>query len=162
MSAGKISATSSALAAKRWQTDPGIELVAPATSSTKLRFARGSQMIVAKFGIGQPVRRVEDHRFITGQGRYTDDHVPYGCLHALVLRSPHAQARALPGVQLVLIAPDVAHLGDVPCQAPIPNDDGSQGHVAHIPVLARDTVRHVGDAIAFVVAETVAAARDAL
>jgi aerobic carbon-monoxide dehydrogenase large subunit len=50
-------------------------------------------MTVAKFGIGQPVRRVEDHRFITGQGRYTDDHVPYGCLHALVLRSPHAHAR---------------------------------------------------------------------
>ncbi len=129
-------------------------------------------MTVAKFGIGQPVRRVEDHRFLTGEGRYTDDHAPYECLHALVLRSPHAharfqitdlaKARALPGIKLVLTSPDIAHLGDVPCQAPIPNDDGSQGHVAHIPVLARDTVRHVGDAIAFVVAETVAAARDAL
>src|SRR5918995_6144375 len=127
-------------------------------------------MTIAKFGIGQPVHMVEDHRFITGQGRYTDDHVPDGCLHALVLRSPHAharfqipdlaKARALPGVQLVLIAPDVAHLGDVPCQAPVPNDGGSQGHLAHIPVLARDTVRHVGDAIAFVVADDVAAARD--
>ena len=79
----------------------------------------------------QPVRRVEDHRFITGEGRYTDDPAPYGCLHALVLRSPHAYARfqitdlakgrALPGVRLVLIAPDVAHLGDVPCQAPRPS-----------------------------------------
>ncbi|MFL5037528.1 MAG: xanthine dehydrogenase family protein molybdopterin-binding subunit [Microvirga sp.] len=127
-------------------------------------------MTVAKFGIGQPVRRVEDQRLLTGQGRYLDDAAPEGCLHALVLRSPHAHARfavtdlaaarAIPGVRLVLTAPDVAHLGDVPCQAPVPNDGGSQGHLAHIPVLARDTVRHVGDAIAFVVADDVAAARD--
>ncbi|HKG83225.1 MAG TPA: xanthine dehydrogenase family protein molybdopterin-binding subunit [Beijerinckiaceae bacterium] len=127
-------------------------------------------MSVAKFGIGQPVRRVEDQRLLTGQGRYLDDDAPEGCLHALVLRSPHAHARfavtdlaaarAIPGVRLVLTAPDVAHLGDVPCQAPVPNDGGSQGHLAHIPVLARDTVRHVGDAIAFVVADDVSAARD--
>ncbi|HZY22596.1 MAG TPA: xanthine dehydrogenase family protein molybdopterin-binding subunit, partial [Beijerinckiaceae bacterium] len=114
-------------------------------------------MTVAKFGIGQPVRRVEDQRLLTGQGRYLDDAAPEGCLHALVLRSPHAHARfavtdlaaarTIPGVRLVLTAPDVAHLGDVPCQAPVPNDGGSQGHLAHIPVLARDTVRHVGDAI---------------
>src|SRR4051812_43714820 len=131
---------------------------------------REARMTVAKFGIGQPVRRVEDQRLLTGQGRYLDDAAPEGCLHALALRSPHAQAgfavtdlaaaRAIPGVRLVLTAPDVAHLGDVPCQAPVPNDGGSQGHLAHIPVLARDTVRHVGDAIAFVVADDVAAARD--
>ena len=88
-------------------------------------------MSVAKFGIGQPLRRVEDRRLLTGQGQYLDDAAPEGCLHALMLRSPHAHARfeitdvaaarSLPAVKLVLTAPDVAHLGDVPCQAPVPN-----------------------------------------
>jgi aerobic carbon-monoxide dehydrogenase large subunit len=45
-----------------------------------------------KFGMGQPVRRVEDQRFITGKGRYTSDLLPEKCLHAIVLRSPHARA----------------------------------------------------------------------
>ncbi|RVU15662.1 xanthine dehydrogenase family protein molybdopterin-binding subunit [Methylobacterium oryzihabitans] len=129
-------------------------------------------MAVTKFGIGQPMRRVEDLRLITGEGRYGDDHAPEGCLHAAVLRSPHAHAafritdldaaRAMPGVRLVLAAEDVAGLNPIKCQAPIPNADGSQGHVAHIPVLARDTVKHVGDAVAFVVADTLAQARDAV
>ncbi len=129
-------------------------------------------MAVTKFGIGQPMRRVEDLRLITGEGRYGDDHAPEGCLHAAVLRSPHAHAafritdldaaRAMPGVRLVLAAEDVAGLNPIKCQAPIPNADGSQGHVAHIPVLAKDTVKHVGDAVAFVVADTLAQARDAV
>lgn len=129
-------------------------------------------MTITKFGIGQPLRRVEDARLLTGAGRYGDDHVPEACLHAALLRSPHAHARfritdldtarAMPGVHLVLTAADVAHLGAIKCQAPVPNDDGSQNHLAHIPVLARDTAKHVGDAIAFVVAETLAQARDAL
>ena len=50
-------------------------------------------MNVAKFGIGQALRRVEDPRLITGGGRYTDDYRPEGCLSAVVLRSPHAHAR---------------------------------------------------------------------
>jgi aerobic carbon-monoxide dehydrogenase large subunit len=128
-------------------------------------------MNVAKFGIGQPLRRVEDRRLLTGGGRYTDDYSPPGCLSAIVLRSPHSHARfvirdaeaarAMPGVRLILTAKDVSHLGDVPCLAPMDNFDGTKGHVADIPVLARDVVKHVGDAVAFVVAETTAQARDA-
>ncbi|ACL58095.1 xanthine dehydrogenase family protein molybdopterin-binding subunit [Methylobacterium nodulans] len=129
-------------------------------------------MTVTKFGIGQPLRRVEDHRLLTGGGHYGDDHAPEGCLHAALLRSPHAHARfritdvstacAMPGVRLVLTAADVANLGEIKCQAPLPNDDGSQNHLAHIPVLAKDTAKHVGDGIAFVVADTLAQARDAV
>ncbi|MFZ4533988.1 MAG: xanthine dehydrogenase family protein molybdopterin-binding subunit, partial [Alsobacter sp.] len=128
-------------------------------------------MSVKKFGIGQPVRRVEDQRLLTGGGRYTDDYAPERCLHAVVLRSPHAHARftisdveaagAMKGVRLVLTAADIAHLGPVPCLAPMPNADGTSNFVAHTPVLAHGTVRHVGDAIAFVVADTPVQARDA-
>ncbi len=104
-------------------------------------------MTVTKFGLGQPLRRVEDRRLITGEGNYGDDHAPAGCLHAALLRSPHAHAtftitdleaaRAMPGVHLVLTAEDVADLGDIKCQAPLPNSDGSQNHIANIPLLAK-------------------------
>ncbi len=129
-------------------------------------------MTVTKFGLGQPLRRVEDRRLITGEGHYGDDHAPAGCLHAALLRSPHAHAtftitdvaaaRAMPGVHLVLTAEDVADLKEIKCQAPLPNGDGSQNHVAHIPLLAKGAVKHIGDAVAFVVADTVAQARDAV
>ncbi len=124
-------------------------------------------MSVKKFGIGQPMRRVEDHRLLTGGGRYTDDYSPDKALHAVVLRSPHAHAkftftdletaRAMKGVKLVMTAAEVAHLGDVPCQGFLPNSDGTQSHIAHIPVLAKGVAKHVGDAVAFVVAETLRA-----
>ena len=124
-----------------------------------------------KFGIGQPVRRVEDARFVTGAGRYTDDYHPEGTAHGVVLRSPHAHAAfriedtaaasAMPGVLLVLTHPDVSHLGDLPCLAAAENSDGTKMTLPPYPVLCRDTVRHVGDAVAFVVAETAAQARDA-
>jgi len=124
-----------------------------------------------KFGIGQPVRRVEDARLVTGHGRYTDDVQPEGVLHAVVLRSPHAHARfnvtdtdaarAIRGVRLILTADDIAHLGDVPCQAALPNGDGTKTPVKDIPVLARGEVKHVGDAVAFIVADNVEIARDA-
>ena len=58
------------------------------------------------------------------------------------------------GVKLVMTAAEVAHLGDVPCQGGLPNSDGTQSHVAHIPVLAKGVAKHVGDAVAFVVAES--------
>ncbi|TGE00153.1 xanthine dehydrogenase family protein molybdopterin-binding subunit [Methylobacterium nonmethylotrophicum] len=129
-------------------------------------------MTVTKFGLGQPLRRVEDRRLITGEGHYGDDHAPEGCLHAALLRSPHAHAkftvtdleaaRAMPGVHLVLTAEDVAGLGDIKCQAPLPNSDGSQNHVANIPLLAKGVAKHIGDAVAFVVADTLAQARDAV
>src|SRR4051794_30818591 len=124
-----------------------------------------------KFGVGQPVHRVEDARLITGAGQYTDDYSPPGTVHAVVLRSPHAharfrigdlaQARAMPGVLLILTHEEVKGLGDVPCLAPVENGDGSKMALPPYPLLCRDTVRHVGDAVAFVVAETVLQARDA-
>ncbi|HEX2136117.1 MAG TPA: xanthine dehydrogenase family protein molybdopterin-binding subunit, partial [Microvirga sp.] len=124
-----------------------------------------------KFGVGQSVRRVEDVRLITGAGRYTDDHRPEGLVHAVVVRSPHAHARftfgdldaarAMPGVLLVLTHADVAHLGALPCLGTVRNSDGSRMKTPPYPVLCADTVRHVGDAVAFVVAETELQARAA-
>jgi len=128
-------------------------------------------MAVKKFGVGQSMRRVEDHRLLTGGGHYMADFTPERHLHALVLRSPHAHARftigdlapvlAIKGVRLVLTGADLAHLGPVPCLAPLPNDDKTQNLVAQAPALAVDTVKHVGDAVAFVVADTIEIARDA-
>ncbi|HVV60364.1 MAG TPA: xanthine dehydrogenase family protein molybdopterin-binding subunit [Pseudolabrys sp.] len=125
-------------------------------------------MAPVKFGFGQAVTRKEDDPLLRGAGRYVADAVPAGALHAVVLRSPHAHARfrlvdietprAMPGVRLVLTAADLADLGDLPCEAAIPDVPMK---VPPYPVLARDVVRHVGDAIAFVVADTLAQAKDA-
>ena len=91
-----------------------------------------------------------------------------GALHALLLRSPHAhakftidvsKARALPGVALILTAADIEDLGDLPCLFQLETDPFT---APPYPILAKDEVRHVGDAIAFVVAETVDRARDAI
>jgi carbon-monoxide dehydrogenase large subunit len=126
-----------------------------------------------KFGVGQPVRRFEDLRLITGQGRYTDDISLPNMAHACILRSPLAHAvirgmdaeaaRAMPGVRLVLTGRDVASegLGDVPCIAPLVGRGGTPRHDTPRPVLAVDKVRHVGQPVAIVVAETFAEARDA-
>src|ERR1700742_2037469 len=126
-----------------------------------------------KFGIGQPVRRHEDIRLLTGKGRYTDDIALPRMAHAFVLRSPAAHAgikrvdagagRALPGVLLVRPADDVRAdgLGDVPCTTPLTSRDGKPRHDTPRPVLAIGKVRHVGPPVALVVAETLAAARDA-
>src|SRR5213080_4258674 len=121
-----------------------------------------------KFGVGQSVRRKEDDALIRGKGRYTDDVAPQPALHALVLRSPHAhatftinvaKARALPGVAAILTADDVRDLGDLPCLFNLEVDPFTG---PPYPILPRDEVRHVGDAIAFVVADTVDQARDAI
>jgi carbon-monoxide dehydrogenase large subunit len=124
-----------------------------------------------KFGIGQPARRLEDPRLVTGQGHYTADGQPEGCTFAAVARSPHAHARftlgdlaeirAMPGVLLVLTQADLAGYGGLPCQAPAQNSDGTQMQLPPYPLLADGIARHVGDAVAFVVAESAAAARDA-
>src|ERR1700685_2211194 len=125
-------------------------------------------MAPVKFGVGQSVLRKEDDALIRGKGRYTDDHAPQPALHALVLRSPHAHAkftidvssaRGLPGVGAILTAADVSDIGDLPCLFN-PETDPFTG--PPYPILARDEVRHVGDAIAFVVAETLDQARDAI
>jgi carbon-monoxide dehydrogenase large subunit len=121
-----------------------------------------------KFGVGQSVLRKEDDALIRGKGRYTDDYAPSAALHALVLRSPHAhakfnidvtRARSLPGVAAVLTGDDVKDLGGLPCLFNLPDEPFTAPPYA---ILARDVVRHVGDAVAFVVAETVEQARDAI
>jgi aerobic carbon-monoxide dehydrogenase large subunit len=129
---------------------------------------------MAKFGIGQSVRRLEDPRLLTGGGRYTDDtklNAPAARMY--VLRSPHAHAdikkidtsaaAKAPGVLLVLTGQDVkkADFGDVPCLVPLENRDGSPRGETPRPMLVLDRVRHVGDPVALVVAETLEQAKDA-
>ena len=125
-------------------------------------------MTVTKFGFGQALARKEDDALLRGLGRYVADFAPTGSLHAVVLRSPHAharfrfldlaKARDLPGVRLVLTAEEVGDLGPLPMTAAIPD---TSTFVPPYPILVDDTVRHVGDAVAFVVADTVAQAKDA-
>ncbi len=127
---------------------------------------------MTKFGLAQPVRRVEDPRLLVGGGRYTDDIALPGMLWAAVLRSPHAAARfgaidtaealAIPGVMAVYTGADLAAdgIGGLPCAIPLKNRDGSPRMDPPHPVLADGVVRHVGDPVAFVVAETQKAARD--
>jgi aerobic carbon-monoxide dehydrogenase large subunit len=125
----------------------------------------------AKFGIGQPVRRVEDRRFITGTGQYTSDVMPEGTLHAVLVRSPHAHAkfkitdidsaRKIKGVKLVLTASNIEHLGPLACGGQVGNADKSPTPYPAYKLLATDTVKHVGDAVALVVADTPERARDA-
>jgi aerobic carbon-monoxide dehydrogenase large subunit len=122
-----------------------------------------------KFGISQSVLRMEDDPLLRGAGHYTSDHMPAGSLHAVVLRSPHAnaefritdvtKARGLPGVRLILTGEDTANLGKLPLMFPIP---GVTITPPPYDILARDAVHHVGDAIAFVVADTIEQAKDAV
>ncbi len=129
---------------------------------------------MAKFGIGDSVRRVEDPRLLTGGGRYTDDTKLAGpALRAYVLRSPHAHAdirsidtsaaKKAPGVHLVFTGEDVtqAGFGDVPCLVPLENRDGTPRADTSRPMLAKGRVRHVGDPVALIVADTLEQARDA-
>ncbi len=126
-----------------------------------------------KFGIGQPVRRREDVRFITGRGRFTDDVNLDGQAYGVVVRSPHAHARILsidvsdaeaaPGVIAVLTGRDAVEDG-VPklhSQVKVPGKTGSELYDPGREILQTERVRYVGDPVAFVVAETVQQARDA-
>ncbi|WP_137180524.1 xanthine dehydrogenase family protein molybdopterin-binding subunit [Roseomonas sp. AR75] len=127
---------------------------------------------MAKFGLSQSVRRVEDPRLLTGRGRYTDDISMPGQAFGVVLRSPHAHARiesldvaaakATPGVLAVITGADMkaAGLGELPCMIPLKSRDGTPRTNTPRLALATDTVRHVGDPVAFVVGETLQAARD--
>src|SRR5215472_2319884 len=126
-----------------------------------------------QFGIGQPVRRVEDRRFITGHGNYLDDITQPRQAHAFMLRSLHAHARinaidteaasSAPGVLAVFTGEDLARdgIGTIPCLSAVSNRDGSASVLPPHPAIARDRVRHVGDTVAMVVAESAAEARDA-
>jgi carbon-monoxide dehydrogenase large subunit len=128
---------------------------------------------MARYGIGQPVRRVEDQRFLTGRSRFVDDIQLAHQAHGVVLMSPHAHAlirkvdvaAALgsPGVLCVLTGEDAKadKLGGVP-PAFMPEDmGGPKGYRTSRPLLAAGKARHVGDRVAFVVAETLEQARSA-
>jgi aerobic carbon-monoxide dehydrogenase large subunit len=124
-------------------------------------------------GIGVAVRRKEDRRFLTGRGNYTDDINRPGQLHAYILRSPHAHARivridtaaaaGMPGVTAIFTGADMArdNVGGVPCGWAVKNKDGSPMAEPPHPPLVTDRVRHVGDNVAVVIAETRSQVRDA-
>lgn len=124
-----------------------------------------------KFGMGASALRKEDNAFITGKGFYTDDKTDEGILHGYVLRSPAAHAKFKinditaaqehPGVHAVLTADDVSDLKPLPSLMPVTQPDGSKNANRDIPILCKHTVRHVGDAICFIVADSVAIAKDA-
>ncbi|MEM6487764.1 MAG: xanthine dehydrogenase family protein molybdopterin-binding subunit [Pseudomonadota bacterium] len=127
---------------------------------------------MSQFATSQAVRRVEDERFVTGRGRYVEDIVLPGMLRAVVLRAPvgHAdvaaldatEARALPGVHLVLTGADLdgAIENDI-AASQLPNRDGSMSARPVRPILAMGRVRYVGEPVAMVVADTLAIAKDA-
>jgi carbon-monoxide dehydrogenase large subunit len=127
---------------------------------------------VNKFGVGQPVPRVEDPRFITGRGRFVDDFdLPQQC-HGVLVMSPHAHARikrldtvkakAAPGVLAVLTGADVTADKLGPLAPPMPEDmGGPKGFRTLRAILEGSKVRAVGDRVAFVVAETLSQAKDA-
>jgi len=128
---------------------------------------------VEKFAVGQSVRRLEDPRLLQGLGRYSDDVSLSRQAYAVVVRSPHAHARirsidAAPaltasGVLAVLTGADVAadKLGNLPTDGNRKRSDGSPAFTTPRPALARARVRHVGDPVALVVAETREQAADA-
>ena len=132
-------------------------------------------------GIGQPVRRREDLRLLTGQGRYSDDVNVPGQAYAVMLRSPHAHAliraidtraaEAAPDVLAVLTGrdlladglraiPHAVRMGH-PADIQLENKDGSEPFVPPHFAMATDEVRHVGEIVAVVVATSVTAAKDA-
>jgi carbon-monoxide dehydrogenase large subunit len=126
-----------------------------------------------KYGVGQPVRRKEDDRLVRGKGKYTDDFTLPNQAYAWMVRSSHAHgiirgietsaAKAMPGVLGVWTGTDLASANYNPftCGLPLKNRDGSPLLQTNRPALPTDKVRFVGDPIAFVVAETLAQAKDA-
>jgi aerobic carbon-monoxide dehydrogenase large subunit len=123
--------------------------------------------------VGTPVARKEDKRFLVGTGRYVDDINRPHQTHAVLVRSPHAHAKivsldasraqAAPGVVAVFTGHDLAadKIGGLPCGWLIKNKDGSNMVEPPHPALVVDTVRHVGDQVAIVIAETRAQAKAA-
>jgi carbon-monoxide dehydrogenase large subunit len=126
-----------------------------------------------KFGVGQPVRRKEDDTLVRGKGKYTDDFNLPRQAYAFIVRSSHphgvirgidtSAAKAMPGVLGVWTGTDLAaaNYGPFTCGLPLKNRDGSPLHQTNRMPLMTDKVRYVGDPVAFVVAETLAQARDA-
>ena len=119
-----------------------------------------------KFGIGQPATRFEDGRLLSGKGRYVEDIELENQSFATFVRSPHAhaeiksvdteEAKSMPGVLGIYTVADLKDegIGNIPCMAPANNKDGSPCVMPPRPALADAKVRHVGDAVAIVIAET--------
>jgi carbon-monoxide dehydrogenase large subunit len=130
-------------------------------------------IVVEKFAVGQSVRRLEDPRLLQGLGRYSDDVSLPREAHAVLARSPHAHARIrgidtsaalkLPGVLAVLTAAELAAdgVGNLPSDRGRKRRDGSPASATPRPALLRERVRHVGDPVALVIAETHEQALDA-
>ncbi len=128
---------------------------------------------MAKFGFSQSVQRVEDERFLIGKGRFSDDLNLSGQAWGWVLRSPHAHAQILhidtvkaassPGVIDIItgIELEKADVNHVPTLVPMTNIDGTAAPLPRHPILCKDRVLHVGDSVAFVVAETLDQAKAA-
>ena len=126
-----------------------------------------------KFGKSQSVKRSEDIRFLTGDGRYVDDISPDGALHAYFFRSSigHgviaeldvSDAAASEGVHAVITCADLEAAGvEIAMPGAVQqNRDGSSGAKPMRPLLAKDRVRYVGEPVALIVAETLGQARDA-
>jgi aerobic carbon-monoxide dehydrogenase large subunit len=150
-------------------------------SEPRNRDTNPESMAIMHAGIGDSVRRKEDSRLITGRGCYSDDFNQPGQAYGAVVRSPHAHAlirsidvaaaRAMPGVLAVLTGTDaqadgltrIPHLAAPgnPPDVVLHNRDGTPVPAAPHPVLPTDRVRHVGTAVAFVIAESIAQAKDA-
>ena len=139
------------------------------TSSSSLENAIALQ----KYGVGQPVRRKEDDTLVRGKGKYTDDFNLPGQAYAWIVRSSHAHgilrgidtsaAKSMPGVLGVWTGTDLsaANYGPFTCGLPLKNRDGTPLLQTNRSALMTDKVRYVGDPVAFVVAATLAQARDA-
>ena len=117
------------------------------------------------------VRRLEDHRLLTGRGNYAADAAPAGLATAIFVRSPYAHARieridraaacAMAGVLGVYVGADLTDVAPIPGGIGFPRPDGSPAPKTDRPLLAPDRVRFVGEPVAMVVAETRAAALEA-
>lgn len=130
-------------------------------------------MEFGRFGTGRAVRRVEDKALLAGEGHFTGDFAPEGQVHLVFLRSPHAHARIasidiapaleIPGVLAVITGEELVAAGVKPMTAAIPfkRPDGSPLQAEAQTLLATGAVRFVGEPVAAVIAETMAAARDA-
>jgi carbon-monoxide dehydrogenase large subunit len=129
------------------------------------------RMAVEKFAIGQSAPRKEDPMLLRGQGHYTDDIALPGQVYAVMVRSQNAHgvirsidveaARKMPGVLGVYTPTDLKDYGPLKCVVPFNNRDGSPMKKPLRTALATDKVRYVGDPVAFAVAETLLAAKDA-
>src|ERR1043166_6292137 len=126
-----------------------------------------------RFGAGQPVKRLEDQRLLTGKGQFIDDRPEEGALWLVVLRSPHAHARivsvdtqaaaAMPGVEAVFTGADLVadDIGTIPTLAIFQRPDGSPMTAPRRRLLAHEVVRFAGEPVAAVVAVSRNAAQNA-